>query len=169
MASAEELRDGVGPADADAAGPCWFEDLEPGRVFRSQARVINAEDIASFSLLSGDHNPLHTDEEVARKTAFRGTVAHGHLVQAVASGLAWDLGIFRGTLVPLTGLAIRFLAPVRPGTSVSLELTVRVRDEDPGPRRGNVDFDAQVVDEGGKIVIEGVWHTLMGRRPSPTS
>ena len=90
--------------------------------------------------------------------------------QTLILGTAGHIDHGKTSLVrALTGIDIRFLAPGRPGTSVSLELTVRVRDEDPGPRRGNVDFDAQVVDEGGKIVIEGVWHTLMGRRPSTTS
>lgn len=159
----------AGPAAKGAPQPLWFEDLEPGLVFRSPERVISAGDIAAFSRLSGDHNPIHTDEELARASAFRGTVAHGHLVQAVASGLAWDLGIFRGTLVALTGIEIDFVAPVRPDTAVRLELTVCAREASPRPRRGAVKFTARVLDGDDTPIIEGAWRTLMGRRPKATS
>ncbi|MAE29193.1 MAG: dehydratase [Planctomycetes bacterium] len=168
------------PADTRPAGSCgadslpveaplWFEDLVLGRTFRSATRTITAADIAAFSRLSGDHNPLHTDEELARKSTFRGTVAHGHLVQSVASGLAWDLGIFRGTLVALKGIEITFVAPVRPDTELCLELTVSELDQEPRPRRGLVVFGARVLDGAEELVIEGRWTTIMARRPKATS
>ena len=35
------------------------------------SRTITADDIALFSRISGDHNPLHYDEEAARRAGQR--------------------------------------------------------------------------------------------------
>jgi len=40
-----------------------------------------------FAAFSGDWNPLHTDDEYAKKGPFGERIAHGFLVLAVASGL----------------------------------------------------------------------------------
>jgi hypothetical protein len=40
-------------------------------------RDITAEDIATFADLSHDWNPLHTDEEYARRSNYGKRIAHG--------------------------------------------------------------------------------------------
>lgn len=51
---------------------------------------ITDEAVRAFAAVSGDHNPLHLDEEYARKTVFRGRVAHGMLVGAHISAVLGD-------------------------------------------------------------------------------
>ena len=145
----------------------WFEDLDVGRVFESESREVRLEDIDAFAALSGDHHPLHTDERYARRTAFRGRIAHGLLVQSIASGLATQSGIFDGTLTALEAMTIEYQRPVRPGDTVRLRLEVRDREQDPGPKRGRVRFAARVENQAGECVIDGEWRTLMLRRPQP--
>lgn len=50
-------------------------------------RPITAADIRAFARLSGDSNPLHTDDAYARKTAFRKRVVHGFFLGSLVSRL----------------------------------------------------------------------------------
>lgn len=45
----------------------------------SYKRTITKEDIEKFADVSGDHNPVHMDEEYAKNTVFQGRIAHGIL------------------------------------------------------------------------------------------
>jgi acyl dehydratase len=141
-----------------------FDQFDLRKSFRSPPRRVNQEDIDSFAEISGDFNPMHIDEEHASRSVFRSRIAHGLLVQSVASGLAWQLGIFHETIAALTRMEIGFKNPVLPGDEVRLELTVAEKDPAPSARRGWIRFDARVVNQRDEVVIEGSWTTLMLRK-----
>ncbi len=93
-----------------------FEEFSAGEAFTTAARTVTEGAVDSFAGLSGDFNPLHTDEESARQSPMKGRIAHGMLVLAVATGQANQLGIFEGTTLALLGMdKIRWTAPVRLG------------------------------------------------------
>lgn len=141
----------------------YFDQLEVGQSFVTQARTITEADVVHFAGLSGDYNPLHIDETYASGTVFRGRIAHGLLVQSVASGLAWQLGLFEGTIAALKEMVIRFQSPVLLGDTVRLSLSVVEKDPAPSSRRGWVRFDSRITNQRGETVIEGSWTTLMLR------
>lgn len=140
----------------------WYEEFEPGLVVRSPGRTVTEADIVLFAGLSGDQMLLHTNEEFAARTAFRGRVAHGMLVQAIATGLAFRTGYFEGTLQALESMTIRWPAPVRAGDTVHLVLTVD-RLEEPRRRTGSVVFRAEVRNQNDRIVTEGEWSFVLLR------
>ena len=72
-----------------------FEELPIGASFLSHGRTLCEADVCAFAGLSGDWNPLHVDQPRAARSAFRGRVAHGLLVQSIASGLAMQTGVSR--------------------------------------------------------------------------
>ncbi|MFN0007551.1 MAG: MaoC/PaaZ C-terminal domain-containing protein [Planctomycetota bacterium] len=150
--------------DSSPAPGLLFDQFDLGRSFQSPTRRIDQPDIDAFAELSGDFNPLHTDAEFAARSVFRSRIAHGLLVQSVASGLAWQLGIFNGTIAALTDMVIEFQSPVIPGDEVRLELTVAAKDPAPSVRRGWIRFDARVLNQRQEIVIQGSWTTLMLRK-----
>ena len=80
-----------------------FEEFTAGEAFTTAARTVTEGAVDSFAGLSGDFNPLHTDEESARQSAMKGRIAHGMLVLAVATGEANQLGIFEGTTSRFSG------------------------------------------------------------------
>lgn len=141
-----------------------FEDFELGQVYLSARRTICEADIVGFAGLSGDFNPLHTDQEHAAKTAFRGRVAHGLLVQSIASGLANQMGIFYATISALKSMQIEFRRPVRAGDTIRMRLTVTELDPEPSARRGMVRFQTEVTNQRDELVIDGSWLTVMTRR-----
>ena len=140
-----------------------FEAFEPALVWTSSERLVAQSDVDAFAHLTGDRNPIHIDAEFAARTPFRRRIAHGLLVESLISGLAWELGIFDGTIVALREVSMRFEAPVVPGDSIRLELEVLERDPAPGPRRGWVRFATRARNQRAELVLEGQWLTIVQR------
>ena len=94
----------------------------PERLREVTHRVSQAQ-LAKYADASGDHNPLHLDEEFAAATPYGRPIAHGMLVLAFASesltksfGRAWLCG---------GKLKARFRAPVYPGDTVTAGGTLK--------------------------------------------
>lgn len=86
----------------------------------SFSKRISEVDVQLFGLISGDLNPLHFDEESAKKTRFGGRVVHGMLTTSLVSTAVAKLP---GTVV-LLETSFRYLAPVRIGDLVTAECEV---------------------------------------------
>ena len=142
----------------------FYEDLDPGRVLDAGARVLTAQDIERFAELSGDRNPLHTDEAYARGTVFGSPVAHGALGIALVTGLVSAAGFTRESLIALTGIAWRFRAPVRAGDTVAAELRVAERRDGGRADGGTVVFAVTVRNQRGEVVQEGELRELVRKR-----
>src|SRR4051794_8562639 len=107
-------------AEDVARGALYFEDLSEGDSWTSARRTVTEADIAAFAGVSGDFNPIHTDEIFAAGTAFGTRVAHGALVLSIATGLRQQSGLFNGTLRALVEIrGWKFLAPVRAGDTIA--------------------------------------------------
>jgi acyl dehydratase len=141
-----------------------FDQFNVGDVFVCQARTVTEADTVNFAGVSGDYNPLHTDDEFGKTTPFGSRIAHGVLALAIATGQANQLGIFEGTTIALMTQAVKYTGAVRFGDTIHLELQVAEKKESSKPDRGVVTFDATVLNQQGKTVIEGQWVLLMVRR-----
>jgi acyl dehydratase len=140
-----------------------FDQFKEGDTYISQARTVTEADVVNFAGLSGDFNPLHTDDVFAAKTPFEGRIAHGMLVVAFATGMANWTGVFEGTTLALMEQVIRYKGAVKFGDTIHLKLTVKEKKETSKPDRGVVVFGTDVLNQEGQAVIEGYW-TLMMRR-----
>jgi len=154
------------PAPLDAPVPfrrgLWFEEFEVGQVIWSARRTVTEADLVLFTGLSWDTTFLHTDEEAAKRTPFRGRIAHGMLVWSMASGLGVQTGIFEGTIEALSGMTMEFTAPVFPGDAIRLRLEITSKAE-PSRRNGKVVFQARVYNQREQLVVDGEWRTLVRR------
>ena len=142
-----------------------FEDFEPGRAFHSASRTITEADVVAFAGLSGDFNPLHTDQTFAEKTPVGQRIAHGMLSMAVATGLANQMGIFEGTTVALMQQTIQYRGMVRFGDTIRVVMTVKTREDWKKPTVGKVVFDVPVLNQKDEPVVQSEWTLLMARRP----
>ena len=140
-----------------------FDQFNVGDVFVCQARTVTEADTVNFAGVAGDYNPLHTDEEFGKTTPFGSRIAHGVLGLAIATGQANQLGIFEGTTIALMTQTIKYTGAVKFGDTIHLELKVAEKKESSKPDRGVVTFDATVLNQQGKSVIEGQWALLMKR------
>jgi acyl dehydratase len=71
---------------------------------------VSAVDLALFAAASGDHNPLHLDEDVARAAGFERPLVHGMLTMAVAGRLftqAFGPGSVLALHTRFTGASLR--------------------------------------------------------------
>lgn len=145
-------------------GRSW-EDFAVGEVLVTGRRTVEAGDVSRFAGLSGDFNPLHTDEEFAKTTPFGARVAHGILTLAVSNGQQNLAGWFDGTAVALLGLdRVRFTAPVKFGDTIHTEMTVRETRETSRPDRGVVSFDVVVKNQRGEAVLSYETSVLLRRK-----
>ncbi len=144
----------------------FYEDFEVGVAHVTAARTITEADVVAFAGLSGDFNPLHTDEEFGKATPFGGRIAHGVLTIAVATGLTNQLAIYEGTTIALMELTMRFTGVVRFGDTVHVVITPKEKKEHKKPDRGFVVFDLEVKNQKGESVLAGSWTCLQRRRPA---
>lgn len=93
-----------------------FADLAVGMTV-SIENTVSEQDVIDFARVSGDHNPLHMDEDYARKTQFKGRIAHGALTASYISAiLGNDLP---GPGAVFMELNLKFVRPVRIGDTVT--------------------------------------------------
>jgi 3-hydroxybutyryl-CoA dehydratase len=90
---------------------------------------ITEEMVQLFAKVSGDFNPIHLDEEFAKKTRFGRRIAHGMISAALISRvLAMKLG--PGGIY--LGQTLKFLKPIYIGDVVTIDATVTVLREEKG-------------------------------------
>lgn len=144
----------------------YFEELTEGFQIASPGRTITEADIVMFAGISGDYNPLHTDEEYAKQTIFGGRVAHGLLGLAIASGLAMQLGFMLGTVEAFRELTWTFRKPVVAGDTLHIEAKCSSRKPIRGYVGGLAVFDLAVVNQKGETVQKGAWTLLVKGKPA---
>jgi len=140
-----------------------FDEFNVGDMYTTASRTITEADVANFAGLSGDYNPLHTDEEFGKSTPFKGRIAHGMLCVSVATGLANQLGIFEGTSIALLSMTIKYKGAVKFGDTIHLELKVAEKKETSKSDRGIVTFDTAIQNQNNEPVVEGQWVVMLQR------
>jgi len=138
-----------------------FDQFEIGQVFDTMSRTITEADVVTFAGVSGDFNPLHTDEAYMQTTPFGGRIAHGMLLASVATGLANQLGIFEGTSIAVLEISVRFVGAVKPGDTVHLKLTCTQKKESSKGNKGTATFSAELFNQRDEKVIDSTWVVLL--------
>lgn len=143
----------------------YFEEFNLGDVYETARRTITESDVVQFAGLSGDFNPLHTDEIFGKEnTPFKTRIAHGMLIMSVATGLANQLGIFEGTSLALLSMTIKYTGAVLFGDTVRLVLKVAEKKESSKPDKGVVTFDCAVLNQKDEKVVETQWVVMLKRK-----
>ncbi|HFE66402.1 MAG TPA: dehydratase, partial [Chloroflexi bacterium] len=99
----------------------YFEDFAVGQEMETAGRTITEADIVTFAGLSGDFNLIHTNAEYAADFIFGKRVAHGLLVQSIATGLMVQSGVIDGTVLAFRELTAKFSLPVFIGETIHVE------------------------------------------------
>jgi acyl dehydratase len=143
----------------------FFEEITEGFSIASQGRTITETDVVVFAGVSGDYNPLHTDEAYAKQTVFGGRIAHGLLGLSVASGLAMQLGFMTGTVEAFRELTWKFRLPVLMGDTIHIVATATSKKAIRGYKGGLINFDLDVINQKGESVQKGTWTLLVKSKP----
>ena len=138
-----------------------FDEFSVGQRFETPSRTITEADIGTFAGLTGDYNPVHTDEVFAAATGFGGRIAHGPMGIGIAFGLASRLDLIDGTVVALLGVTWDFKAPMRPGSTIRALIEVVETRNVSNPAHGLLGLSITLVDEADKPLQEGSARLLM--------
>jgi len=92
-------------------------------------KAVTAEDNRAFAELSGDFNPVHFDDAVARELGFPSAISNGFVTESrVAAALVNTFGSDR-TIVVALEKNTRFLKPVLMGEEITARVEVVGRVE----------------------------------------
>ncbi len=104
--------------------------------------------VREFARITGDNNPLHLDEEFAKKSIFGKRIAHGMLVASLISKvLGHD---FPGAGTVYVSQSLKFRKPVYVNDTVKIRIEVKNKN----PERHRLFLSTTVMDYG-KDVITG--------------
>lgn len=147
----------------------YLEDIAAGTAFQTARRTITEADIVAFAGVSGDFNPVHTDELFAREhTPFGRRIAHGPLVLSLSYGLASVRDTWQ--ILALVHCERSFCAPVFPGDTVWGEyIVIESRASGSRPGRGFVTLRVEIRSDRGEVVQDGRDVLMVGSRDGGTS
>jgi 3-hydroxybutyryl-CoA dehydratase len=144
-----------------------FDDFAVGDEVLTAGRTVDIGDITLFAGLTGDHYPLHTDEEYGRGTQFGGRIAHGPLTYGFAVGLVALSGFLGDAIVAfLECQGLRALAPVRPGDTIHVRAVVAEAEPGRKPHHGTLRIDYTVSNQKDDEVMR-FRMVLLARREPP--
>jgi acyl dehydratase len=122
--------------------------MEPGDSAEI-TKTIEQADVDAFADLTGDHNPVHVDEEFAKTTRFERRIVHGMLTASLISSVLANKLPGEGSVY--LGQTLQFLKPVFPGDVITARVTVKeIREDKP-----IVKLETLCINQRGEIVIRG--------------
>jgi len=102
--------------------------------------TFTREQIAAYADASGDHNPIHLDDDFARSVGLPGLIAHGMLQMGIAATVAAEAA---GGPERLRRMSVRFAGMVVPGDTVTFSA-----DE-----AGDGSLDIKALNQRGEAVL----------------
>ena len=112
-------------------------------------KTIEQADVDAFARVTGDHNPVHVDEEFAKTTRFGKRIAHGMLTASLISAVLANKLPGEGSVY--LGQTLQFVGPVFPGDEITARVVVReIREDKP-----IVKLETVCVNQRDEVVIRG--------------
>jgi acyl dehydratase len=124
--------------------------VEPdrGEPLFSVAQTIDKDQTFRYKEASGDPNPIHVDENVAKMAGLPGIIVHGLCTMAFTSKVAIEK-LCGGDPTRLKRLRVRFSRPVLPGQTITTKVWPN------GDRNGRKVFAYETFNPDGQAVIKG--------------
>lgn len=142
----------------------YFDEFSLGETFETDGITIDQCDINQFAGLSGDYNPLHTNEHYAQKTPFGKRIAHGFLAVSKMTGKFNQLGYWDGSVMALVETGWTFLKAVRAGDTIYARVSVVSLKESESKNKGVIRLKFEVMNQHEEKVIEGFLDLMLKKR-----
>ncbi len=123
------------------------EEAGPREVVYEETVKVEEDQTQRYAEASGDHNPIHLDEDIAKMAGLPRTINHGMCTMAIATKGAVN-GLAGGDPTRVRRVAVRFSKPVFPGE----ELTTRFWAE--GSSNGTKTYSFETYNPNGEPVIK---------------
>jgi len=142
----------------------YFDEFSVGQTFTTPARTITNADIINFCGVTGDFNPVHTDDEFAKAGPFGERIAHGPMMVGMTFGLLSRINLFDGTIIALRNIDWSFNAPIRIGDTV--HVVAKVKQCKAGTThtdRGFAEFELEILNQNNECVQKGTAGVILMR------
>ena len=142
----------------------YADDLTAGDVYELGSYTPSREEVMSFAE-TWDPQFFHTDQEAAERGLFGGLIASGIHTMAVFQRLSVAGFWGKSATIAARGIRnVRFIEPVRPGTTLAGRLVVEeVTHRDAG--RSLVSVSGSLRDDSGASVLALSLDAYIARRP----
>ena len=121
-------------------------------------KTIEQDDVDAFADVTGDHNPVHVDEDFAKTTRFGRRIAHGMLTASLISAVLANKLPGEGSVY--LGQTLQFVAPVFAGDEITARVTVKeVREDKPIMK-----LETVCVNQRDEVVIRGEATVLLPQK-----
>ena len=114
-----------------------------------RTRVVEGRDIERFTEMTGDRNPLHYDEELAKASRFGGIIVQGGVTSGLLNAVVAEDLPGPGSVFLQVNWSFR--APVRPGDQITAEVEVVERRDD----KPIATIRTTIVNQDGTTVLDG--------------
>jgi acyl dehydratase len=133
----------------------YYEELEPGKVFRhSITRTVSEMDNILFSALTYNSAWLHMDEEYCKTTMYGTRIINSMFTLSLVCGVGVNDLTLGTTLANLGFSDIKFTKPVIPGDTIHVETEVLSRRESRSrPDTGIVEFETRGYNQRDELVV----------------
>ena len=129
----------------------WYDEVAVGETFGTSITVTQTHLVLGSGMF-GDFNPLHVDEEFAKKSMFGTRILHGPFTAALVSA---PVGMFfAGTAIAYLEHACRFKAPVKPGDTLASKWTVKDKIDKPRHKGGIIVMTCLATNQAGAVAVE---------------
>jgi acyl dehydratase len=125
-----------------------IDELEIGQAAEF-SKTVTETDVAFFTAISGDFNPLHVDAQYAANGPFGARVAHGPLTLALSASVLGMRLPGLGTIAVTN--RIQYLKPVYIGDTITSHVEVVALDRD----RNRATMGLSWRNQAGELVAEG--------------
>ncbi|MDH4325544.1 MAG: MaoC family dehydratase [Betaproteobacteria bacterium] len=140
----------------------WYDDVGVGERFGTSLTVTEAHLVLGSGLF-GDFNPLHVNEEFAKRSRFGTRILHGPFTSALVSAPVGNY--FAGTALAYLEHHCRFKAPVRPGDTLTSDWTIAEKLDKPKHKGGIVVLRCTCTNQAGELAVEAEGKLLVANRP----
>ena len=145
----------------------YWEDFPAGHVAEFGGMRVTREEIVDFARRF-DPQPFHVDDAAARESPYGGLIASGWHTGAMAMRMMCDAYLLDAASLGSPGLdSLRWVAPVRPGDTLRVRLTVlAARTMRSKPHVGLIESRWEVYNQHDQLVLDMRGWGMFARRGS---
>jgi acyl dehydratase len=107
--------------EGEKKGTADVETPKKGKVLVKHESFVTADQGVRYAEASGDHNPIHKSDDIARSVGLPRAILHGLCTMALASQAIVD-GLLNGDPTRLKSMSVRFSRPVLLNQTLTTEV-----------------------------------------------
>ena len=136
----------------------YLSEFHVGDKFTTLSRTVTETYVVLFAGITGDNNPIHTDQTYAEKLPFKSRIAHGLLGAGIATGLWGRMGLVDGSAIAALSTEWKFVG----GDTIRCEIEVlEVKRSKSKPDRGVLNIQYSIINQEGTVCQIGSMATML--------